>query len=387
MNTTKVLQQAWRTVWHYRALWIFGIALALTTTSWSAATLYNRDDGRWEGWEHTGITVTRMPGETFFEALQRTMRTEIEMTRREINTVNRELDRFFAEVLHVNVRSNVLAWAAVLLGVILALYLVGKVARYVGETALIRMVDQTEHTGKRCSVWQGLRLGWSRSAWRLFLIDLLIGILPVLLGILLSGLILAPLPLWVNGSEAVIFAFALSTGGIFLLALVAVIVAVVVLSVVNHFARRACALEGLGVVASIRRGGAVVRQHLKDVGLVWLITLGVQWGWRLALVPVVLLLLGAGVLLGGLPALLAGGLASLAWAGDTPVFVAVAVGVFIFLLVLVGPLVFLDGLREVFLSSTWTLTYRELRPAEAAEQVSEQLPKLDVTGLEAAQAA
>jgi hypothetical protein len=38
----------------------------------------------------------------------------------------------------------------------------------------------------------------------------------------------------------------------------------------------------------------------------------------------------------------------------------VAAGV-LFILVLAVPLTFLDGLKETFLSSTWTLTYRELR--------------------------
>jgi len=35
--------------------------------------------------------------------------------------------------------------------------------------------------------------------------------------------------------------------------------------------------------------------------------------------------------------------------------------VIIAVLVLAAPLLFFDGLREVYLSSTWTLTYRELR--------------------------
>jgi len=33
MDHMKVLKRAWQILWHYRALWIFGIILALTAPS------------------------------------------------------------------------------------------------------------------------------------------------------------------------------------------------------------------------------------------------------------------------------------------------------------------------------------------------------------------
>ena len=51
MRYDYVLKQAWRMVWRYRALWVFGVILALTTSSWSSATLYDFDDHRWDRWE------------------------------------------------------------------------------------------------------------------------------------------------------------------------------------------------------------------------------------------------------------------------------------------------------------------------------------------------
>jgi hypothetical protein len=262
---------------------------------------------------------------------------------------------------------------------------VAKIARYVSETALIRMVGEYQETGERLNVWQGLRLGWSRSAGRLFLIDLLVDVLAVLVGILLFGLIFVPLPLWVNGSEGVVFTFAFLTAGLFFVAIGVVIVAATAVSVLKRLARRACALEGQGVTEAIRKGGWILRQHLKDAGLMWLITFGLGLGWSVAMVPVVLLLVGAGLMLGGLPGMAAGGLAGLATTADTPVFVALALGIPIFFLVLVGPLALLGGLRQVFVSSLWTLTYQELRFLESSE--SEPLPAVGASGLEAAAAA
>jgi hypothetical protein len=377
MRYDHVLKQAWRMVWRYRALWVFGIVLALTASSWSSATLYDFDDNRWDGWERRGITVTRLDGETFWEAFQRTIKAEIAQA-------NRELDRFLAQELHINIKSNVLVIAAVLLSIVIVAAIVGTVARYVSEATLIRMVSESEATGKRYGVWRGFRLGWSRSTWRLFAIDLLISLVGIAVGSALFGLIFAPLPLWVNGGELVIFTLAFSTAGLFFVAVVAMVILSVVLGVIKRLAWRACAVDGMGVLAAIGRGWAIVRRHLKEAGFTWLITLAAHWAWRLALVPVALLLVGVGVLVSGLPAVLVGGLTSLIWAGDAPVFVAVAVGVPIFLFVMAAPLIWLCGLREVFLSSVWTLTYRELRPAEASE--SKQVAEPRVSGLEAAPA-
>lgn len=380
MSHTKVLKQAWHTVWNYRALWIFGVILALTTSYWGMSSFFDRDNDEYR----RGITVTTMPGETFQEAFQRTMQEEIEETKREINEANRDLDRFFAEALHVNVRSDLLTLVTALVGVMVVVTIIARVARYVGETALIRMVDGTEETGKQIGVRQGFRMGWSRAAWRLFLINLLINVSAVLAYILLFALVFGHLPLWVNGGEAVIFTFAFLTAGFFFLAICLVIITSAALSLVKRFSWRACALDGLGVITSIRQGYTVVRQHLKDVGLMWLVGLGIRLAWPIAMVPVVFLLLGAGTVLGGLPAVLVGGLTSLASTEEMAVFLALAVGMSIFLLMLMAPLVFLGGLREVFLSSMWTLTYRELRPVEVSEKEPRQVSELTAPGLEAA---
>jgi hypothetical protein len=377
MDYGNVLRRAWKAAWRYPALWIFGIILALTTASWSAASLYDFSGERQDRWEDRGITITTMPGETFGEAFRRTMRAEIDRA-------NRELDQLLAEELHIHVRSNVIVIAVVLLIIVTIAVVVSRVARYVSEVALIRMVSETEVTGERQGVWRGFRLGWSRSAWRIFVINVLLGILAVVTDLGLFALILSPLPLWVNGGGIVISVFAVLTAGLILMAIVPLIALGAVLAVVKRLAWRVCAIEGLGVMASIRRGWAVMRKQLKDVGLIWLITLAVGWTWRLAMVPIVLLLLGGGVMLGGLPAVLVGEVASLGTSGDVPVFIAIAVGIAIFLFVMIAPLILLGGLREVFLSSIWTLTYHELPPTEALER--KQVPGPGASSVEAAPA-
>jgi hypothetical protein len=373
VNHIGVLGRSWHTLWHYRALWIFGIVLALVTVSWETAALLDRDDD----WERQGITVTRLPGETVWEAFRRTIGEEVD-------EANRELNRLLYRERGIGLKVGVLSILAVLMGIAAMAYVIAKIARYVSETALIRMVGQYQETGERVDVRQGLRLGWSRSAWRLFLIDLLITVMAILAAVLLFGLILAPLPLWVNGSEGVIFAFAFLTGGLLLAAIGVVVVAGVAASLLKRLARQACALDGLTAIQAIGEGFRVLRRHPKDAGLMWLIVLGLKLGFAVAMVPVVFFLLGAGLVVGGFPALAAGGLAGLATTADVPVFVALALGLPMFLLVLFGPLVLMGGLREVLLSSVWTLSYQALHGLKRPE--SEALPTFNAPGLEAAAA-
>jgi len=90
----------------------------------------------------------------------------------------------------------------VLACVIVILIIAATVAHYVAETALIRMVDDYEETGEKHSVRQGFRLGWSRTALRFFLIDLLIGLPVAVVFILLFALAFAPPLLWATDSTA-----------------------------------------------------------------------------------------------------------------------------------------------------------------------------------------
>ncbi len=318
MDYGKILKRAWHTVWRYRALWIFGAILALTTggggRNWLQYT-FNRED-----WP-PGVRPGQIPP---------------------------------------GVMSTLIAIVIGLAFLAVVFIVAAAVARYVSETALIRMVDEHEQTGQQHSVRQGFRMGWSSAAWRLFLIDLLVGVPVALAFILLFLLAAAPLLLWATRSTA---AGALGTAitiGLGLLVILLAIVVGVILSALMRFFRRVCVLERRGVTESIRRGYLMVRQNVKDVAVLWLIMLGLGIGWGILMIPVALLLLFLGAVLGGVPALLAGVLANLAFGGAAPWIIGLAVGIPLFIVAVAGPLLFLGGLWEVFTSSVWTMTYREL---------------------------
>jgi len=326
MNHTKVLKRAWHIIWRYRALWVFGFILALTAGGGGGSNNWIQYSFRGEDFSPgRGLRLERIPP---------------------------------------NIGSILLAIGIGLACLTVILIIVAVIARYVAATALIRMVDDYEETGHKRSVRQAFRMGWSRTAFRLFLIKLVVSLPTAVAFILLFALALAPLLLWATGAEAAGVIGTVITVGLFILIILLAIVVAVVLSVSTKFFWRACVLEELGVTAAIRQGYAMVRHNLKDVGLMWLITVGLRIGWMILTIPVVLLLLVVSGALGGLLALLAGGLTGLAFEGAAPWIVGGVVGISIFILVLVAPLSLLGGLFETYLSGTWTLTYRELRAEE-----------------------
>jgi hypothetical protein len=365
MNFGEVIKGAWHNVRIYRALWVFGIILALFTSSWETAALLGGDD---QSNAPSGIQITRLPGETFGEAFRRTLD-------RELDQAGRDLDEFLSQELDLDVGRDIVALITALLSVALILYLLGRVARYVSETALIRMVDRHQETGQRQTARQGLRLGWSRCAWRLFLIELTVNLVAIAGSLLLFALIFSTVPLWSRGSEPTVVVGAIITAALFFLGVFLVVLIVAAVSLVKIFSRRACAIEGLGVTASVYRGFSLVKGNLRPLVLPALIMLGINLGWPLLGGVLVLVLLGIGILVGGLPALMVRWLAGLATGATTAVVIAVVVGVLLLILVLAAPLIWLDGMRQVFLSSMWTLSYRELcRLEQLAQEVPPDIP-------------
>jgi len=355
MDPIKVLKRAWEITWRYRALWIFGIILALTT---GGGGFRGGGGGGGDGIQYN------FKGEDF-------------------------PDFQWGQISPPEVVSTLIAIGVGLACVIVILIIAATIARYVAETALIRMVDETEETGQQHSVRQGFRLGWSRTAWRLFLIKLLVSLPVAVAFILLFALALAPLLVWTTESTPARVIGTVTTIGLFFLTLFLAIVVGAVLSLLTKFFWRACALEELGVIESIRQGFSVVRRHLKDVGIMWLIMVGVGIGWVIAMIaiaivllPAIILLIIVGGVLGGLPALLVGGLASLFFEGAVPWILAAVIGLPIFIMVVVAPWLFLGGLMEVFKSNVWTLTYRELRALESVESEPDPLPEPDMPDLE-----
>ncbi len=319
MNQIKILERAFDTVKRYRALWLFGVLLAVT----SAGGGSSGGNGSGQG----VVNLGNMPRGTVPEPIAAL---------------------FVPTILGIVLVASLLGIAAVVL-------------RYVARTAMIRMVNDHEANGRTYTIREGFRLGWIKENWTIFLINVLIGA-PMFL--LFGGLLIAtllPLILWATENRALgILGTIMTVGLFFIFILLAVLVSTIV-NLLKRFFWRACLLEGLGILDAIQQGFEYVWHNLGEVALMWLFMVGVKILWSIALMFIGLLLLIIGGLLGGIPAILIGSLSRLVFSDEGLSLILGGLAFApVFLLIIIAPLVFLNGLMEAFTSSAWTLTYREV---------------------------
>jgi hypothetical protein len=216
-------------------------------------------------------------------------------------------------------------------------------------------------------------MGWSRTSWRLFLINLLVN-LPLIFGMLLlvaavgTAIFLTmtqgneqPATFIVVGSIVIMFLF------IFVVAIITIF-----LGLLRHFFWRVCALENVGVGESLRRGFQMARENWKNVGIMWLVMIGLGIVWAIVsiiafivTIPVVVVTGVVGALIAAIPALLAGGLTSIFLNGWLPWIVGMVFALPLFLVVAFSPWLLLGSWQTVFASTVWTLVYRELKTLPA----------------------
>jgi hypothetical protein len=185
------------------------------------------------------------------------------------------------------------------------------IVRYVAETSAIRMVDRHESTGERVSFREGWRLGWSRAAFRMWLVDLVFGLGVVVVFLALFALAAAPFLVWTTGKNIAQVIGTIAGSGLVVLVILFLVLVAAVLSLLGHFFHRAIALENLGVFEGIRRGWAVVRRRPGDAIIMGLILFGLGLVFAIVMIPVTLILLVVAGVAGGLPGLLVGALTNL----------------------------------------------------------------------------
>lgn len=353
MNHTQILKRAWNILWSYKTLWVFGILLAITAGG-----------GGGNG------------GGSNFNSSRDDFSIQRHQFSPQVQELVRDLERLFSqEMMGFWIGLGIaLVCLALLVGVLFT------IVKYVSQTSLIRMVDGYEASGEKVGWRQGWRLGWTRSAWRLFLIDLVIGLPIAVVAIGLFGCAMLPvITSLASGREEPAFGWILTTIGMVFVVLFFIFVISLALGLVIHLIRRACVLGGNGVIDSIRSGVKLFTGNFKDVFLMWLILAGVHIAYAIVTIPVALLLVGIGLLVGGgAGAATYFGLQAIAsqW---TAIISAAILGLGLFFIILGIPLTFLEGLRQTYFSSAWTLAYRHLtlaRPATPVEvlDAAEALP-------------
>ena len=113
----------------------------------------------------------------------------------------------------------------------------------------------------------------------------------------------------------------------------------------------------------------MMKRHFAwDIAVMWLLVIGLNIGWIVAMIIAALPLLLVALAVAAVPALVVGGLAGLIFGWLVGLIVGGMIGFLVFITVMVAAGVFLKGLRMTFLSTVWTLTYRELRALEGMDE-------------------
>ena len=366
IDPVKILQRAWHILWNYRTLWVFGLVLAL-----AAGSSYNGGGNNGVQYREDGNTYQAPPPESmqeFFHDFSRELHKLFTQGIPEINASGKELTTFLWII-------GVFIVIMLLVGIVVA------IARYVSETAVIRMVDEYENTGNKMTVRQGFRIGWSRTAWRLFLINLIVNLPLILLFLILliAGLIIFLAV--VNGNATFTGVSVVSMIGLVFLSIFVVIIVSIFLGLLRHFFWRIAVLEDAGVGESLRRGFALVRENWKSVGLMWLVMIGLGIAWIvvsiiaiIVTIPVVILTSIVAAIVAAVPALLMVALFSAFLSGP---LLWIAAGLFIlplFFVIAFSPWLLLGSWQTVYASTVWTLTYREIKALPAIAPQAELVP-------------
>ena len=339
MDHFKVLKRAWQITWRYRALWLVGLLLVLAggglgggvNSASPGSGGGGGGDGRWQG-----------PGGGPYGGPEGF----------------RDLSDLWEKVVPVLIGMAVVVVLLLMLAIVFGI--VAAIVRYVTRTALIHMVQGYEETGEEIGFGGGLRLGWSRGAFRLFLIKWMVG-LPLALFMMLLIMPLVGFSVWsfagaggprvVLGILSILLVIPASLLGIGLM---------IVVGPILEIAYRRCVLEDLGPWEAFVEAWSLIRRHLGPAALQWLVLVGLRIAWGIALIPVNLLLVFLALFVSGLPALVVGGLASAvtSWPWGLGLGLLVFVPTFIFLVAV--PNIALSIFATVYHSTAWTLTYREL---------------------------
>ncbi len=154
MDPVKILKRSWYILWSYRALWVFGLILALAAGSASSHSS-NNNNFRSEQNQGGSSQVTPQGMQEAFKEFRSKVQSLFEQGIPQTDISGKALTTFLWVI-------GAFILVMLVVGIVMA------IARYVSETSVIRMVDEYEASGNKMTVRQGFRMGWSRQLpWRL----------------------------------------------------------------------------------------------------------------------------------------------------------------------------------------------------------------------------
>ncbi len=375
-NIGDLLSRAWKILWRYRVLWIFALLLALSGGAGGGS------GGGGGGGSASGPANLSSSGSDWFSGdwgnwqVDQTMPQWLQEA---VTWFKDTVGPMFATEAQA-IRS-VFAIVAILIGISLLVGLLLALVRYPSETAVMRMVDDHNRSGNKVTFKEGWRLGWDRRAWRLFLVDLLIGTPAFAIVILLLGVL--GLLVWQLAEGSASNLSPAGIAGVILISLffMLFILFMVLVSLLRQYVARFVTLENTRVGEAFKRGWQMFKGKFWGTVVLGLVQtgLGIAFGFAsmiafFLLIPAYAVLAIPGALVAALPGALGYLLSSL----SVPTAVAVLIGALVampfFFAIVFLPVSFLAGMFGVYTSNIWTLAFRALRPIGTPPPVTGEIP-------------
>lgn len=352
--STKI-KRAWNTIWNYKVLWIFAFLLALT----GGSAMNGGGGGGGTGYRYNGNPSGdfHLDGSQFDKVMPgwvAGVTTWYESSVAPLFTA----DRMVSTIVWMVV---IIFAISLLIGLLLAL------VRYPVETSMMRMVDEYEADGSKKKFKQGWSLGWNSRAFRIWVIDLIVGA-PAF--VLVAGFVTGITIFTLNAVKGD-FHFAPGMIGLMILAGFLFIVLAIVMIFVGlwrQFIVRAIAIDDASIGEGFKRGWELLAHNFKNAFLTWLVMVGIKIGFSIAfvlvmllLIPVMAIMMIPGAIVGAIPGAIAFGISSIFASGPVVWIISGFVALMFFFLVVFSPVTFVGSFFDIFSSSIWTQTYREMK--------------------------
>ncbi len=331
MDFGEVLAKAWRIIWKFKVLWIFGILASCGTQGGGNFNFNSSYQTGGNGFSGGGPSLP--PG--MMDTLNRFARLF-------------ENPRFIWEFI-----AGVIALVCVIVLVEIALGAIGRVGLIKGAWE----ADQDAGRLTFGALWGGSLPFF----WRVFWMSILVG-LPFFLVFLVMGLafVLAFIPMLDRNAAGTGAAFLVLVPVLCVLICVMAILSIVI-GFILRMAECAVVIENQSVIGGFRRGWGVLVNHLGPILIIWLImvVIGLAAGIVIAL-PLIIVLF---------PIFIA--FFSSGFSGNISYTPLILAGLCILAYIPVSLL--FNGILMAYLQSVWTLTFLRLtrgKPLEGASQVS-----------------
>lgn len=350
----KKISRAWNTIWHYKVLWIFGFLLVLFGSSGggggggggsftNSGYQYNNNDFNYSQVPY-GAPAWVNEMATFFE------------------------DKVVPLFMPDRILSTILWTIGIAVGIALVCGLLAALVRYPAETAVMRMVDDYEATGTKVKFKAGWKLGWNRRAFRIWVIDLIIGspAFVVVMALVIGSSVMMVRTFETGSMRLAPGMVALMVLAGFLLLLLALLM--IFVSLWRELIVRQVAIDDQGIGAAFKKSWAMLAHNAKNAFLTWLVMIGLGMAFGIVTVIALVVLIPAfavmtipGAVVGAIPGAIAFGITSIFGSSFWPWIIGGMVFLPFFFMVTFSPATLLGGIYSIFSSSIWTQTYREMK--------------------------